>query len=355
VLESGKASTVKPQLVVGVAIATALFAAGCATPVTSPAPAALPAQSPGPHVTLTTEKTISLPGVGGHGDVVVTDPAAHSVYIAQSPDNNLVVLDTATNTVRTVVTGIPSANGIAFDDSHVFVAEAPANAVAVIAKSTWQVVATVPSGGKTPDALYADPVDGAIIVANDDSNNMEEFAASAPFAVRKTLALRPSPAKTGPDLGTYSATDDRVYQSDDNDVLVIDAKTLTIQRVVALPLAAGTAAKDMYYDQARHLLWIATSGPQALALDPATDAVVATVKTASGADQVAADRDRGLLFLGEGKAGVLGVIDLASHRNIADIKIEPDFHTQDHLPSSDLVYAYLNTSNTIAVDKISVQ
>jgi len=52
---------------------------------------------------------------------------------------------------------------------------------------------------------------------------------------------------------------------------------------------------------------------------------------------------------------VLGVIDLASHRDIADIKIEPDFHTQDYLPSSDLVYAYLNTSNTIAVDKISVQ
>lgn len=339
----------KPQLVVGVTIISAVLAAGCAAPATPNAP------SPAPRITLTTQKTISLPGVGGHGDVVVADPNAHAVYIAQSPDNNVIVVDTGTNTVKAVVARIPSANGIAFTDSYVFVAEAPAGAVAVIAKSNWQVVATVSSGGKTPDAVYFDSADNSVFVANDDSNNMEEFAASAPFAVRKTLALRPSPAKTGPDLGTYSAADDRIYQSDDNDVLVIDAKTLTIQRVVALPIAAGTAAKDMYYDQARHLLWIATSGPQALALDPATGAVVDTVKTASGADQVAADRDRGLLFLGEGKAGVLGVIDLASHRDIADIKIEPDFHTQDYLPSSGLVYAYLNTSNTVAVDKISVQ
>jgi YVTN family beta-propeller protein len=287
--------------------------------------------------------------------VVVTDPNAHSVYIAQSPDNNVVVIDTTTNTVRTVIPGIPSANGIAFNDTDMFVAEAPAGAVAVIDKSTWKVVATVASGGKTPDALYVDPTDNAVFVANDDSDNMEEFGASAPFAVRKTLALQPSPAKTGPDLGTYSPAGDQIYQADDNDVLVIDAKTLTIQRVVALPLAAGAAAKDMYDDQAHHLLWVATTGPEVLALDTATGTVVDQVKTASGADQVAVDRDRGLLFLGEGKAGALGVIDLASHRDIGDIKTEPDFHTQDYLPSSGVLYAYLNGSNTIAVDKVSIQ
>jgi YVTN family beta-propeller protein len=296
-----------------------------------------------------------LPGKGGHGDVVVADPAAHAVYVAQSPDNNVVVIDTTTNTVKAVVPAIAQANGIAFNDSYVFVAEAASNAVAVIAKPRWQVVATVPSGGKTPDAVYDDPAENSVFVANDDSNNIEQFSASPPFTVAGTLPLQPSPAKSGPDLGTYAPTQHRIYQADDNDVLVIDPKTRTIQKVISLPLPDGVAAKDMYYDPTRNLLWVATSGPQLLALDPANGTVVATVKTTSGADQISADPSRGLLFLGEGKAGVLGVVDIAARHAVTDIKTEPDFHTLDYLPGSDLVYAYLNASNQIAVEKIGQQ
>jgi DNA-binding beta-propeller fold protein YncE len=215
------------------------------------------------------------------------------------------------------------------------------------------VVATVASGGKTPDAVYYDAADHSVFVANDDSNDIEQFSASPPFTVSRTLPLQPSPAKSGPDLGTYSPSQDLIYQADDNDVLVINAKTRTIQKVINLPLPGGAAAKDMYYDPTSSLLWVATSGPQLLAVDPASGAVAATVKTTAGADQISADSSRGLLFLGEGKAGVLGVVDLATRRALTDIKTEPDFHTLDYLPGSDRVYAYLNASNRIAVDKIS--
>jgi YVTN family beta-propeller protein len=350
VLANSKGLFVMRKFVVGVASALAVLTAGCAA-----APVAPPAPAPAPTVSLTTEKAITLPGTGGHGDVVVADPSAHAVYIAQSPDNNVVVIDTTTNAVKAVIPHIPSANGITFTDPYVFVAEAPANAVAVIAKATWQVVATVPSGGKTPDALYYDSKDNRVFVANDDSNNMQEFTATAPFTIQGTLALQPSPAKTGPDLGTYSPAEDRIYQADDNDVVVIDAKNRVIQKVIQLQLPNGAAAKDMYYEQAHHLLWIATSGPEVLAVDTDTGATVATVKTASGADQVAADPQRGLLFIGEGKAGAMGVIDLATRHALANLTTEPDFHTQDSLPGTDLVYAYLNTSNVIDVDRIAIR
>lgn len=47
-------------------------------------------------------KTINLPGtVGGHGDIVAYDADTHSMWVAQSPDNNVVVIDTATNSVLT--------------------------------------------------------------------------------------------------------------------------------------------------------------------------------------------------------------------------------------------------------------
>jgi DNA-binding beta-propeller fold protein YncE len=320
------------------------------------ASAARPPQPRCPQqVTVSTEKAIPLPGVGGHGDVVTVDPAAHTVYIAQSPDNNVIVLDSRTNTIKAVIPDVPSANGITYTADDVFVASATSNSVKIIAKATWTTIATVPSGGGTPDAVYIDSRDNSVFVANDDTNTMEEFSATAPFTVLGTLALPASPtgSHSGPDLGTYVAASNRIYQAMDNTVLVIDPKTRTITNSFALPLPAGSAAKDMYYDSARHLLWVATGSPEVLAIAPGTGQVVYTVKTLSGTDQVAGDRADGLLFLGESQAGVMGVIDLATHRDIADIPTEAGFHTLDYQPRTGVVYAYLNNSNIVDVDRIT--
>jgi DNA-binding beta-propeller fold protein YncE len=340
----------KPVAGVAAISTAAVLTVSCATPTATPA--APTSQTPAPKVNITTQKTIALPGVGGHGDEVVVDPGAHFAYVAQSPDNNLVVINTTANSVEAVVPQIASGNGIAFSDSYVFVAEADAGVVAVIAKPSWKVIATVPSGGKTPDAVYHDPHQNSIFVTNDDSNNMEQFSATAPFAIEGTLTLDPAHVKTGPDLGTYASADDKIYQSDDNHVDVIDAKTRTIQKVFT-PLSADATAKDMYYDQAHHLLWVGTSDPKVLAIDPNSGKVVYTVKTASGMDQLAADTDDGLLFLGESKAGVMGVVNLATHENIADVKTESGFHTEGYLPGAHLAYAYLNQSNKIQIDSVS--
>ena len=77
-----------------------------------------------------------------------------------------------------------------------------------------------------------------------------------------------------------------------------------------------------------------TSDPRVLAIDLDTGKVVYTVKTASGMDQLAADTDDGLLFLGESKAGVMGVVDLATHENIVDVKTESGCHTEGYLPGA---------------------
>jgi len=96
---------------------------------------------PPKRVTVSTRDVIALPGVGGHGDVVTVDPTMHVAYIAHSPDNDVVVLDTTRNTVKTVLPDIPAANGIAFTRQYLFVAAATANAVKVISKATWKTVA----------------------------------------------------------------------------------------------------------------------------------------------------------------------------------------------------------------------
>jgi len=178
----------------GMAVMVAVLAAAPYGSTTPPPPTG---PDPAGGVTVTTKATIDLPGVGGHGDVVIADPDAHSVYVAQSPDNNLVVLNTDTNSIRTVIGNVPDANGIAYSPSYVFVAEAKPNMVAVIAKDTWRVVATVPSGGEAPDAVYYVPGKNSVFVGNIDSNNLVEFSATPPFAAQGTLALARTRVKMG--------------------------------------------------------------------------------------------------------------------------------------------------------------
>jgi YVTN family beta-propeller protein len=331
-------------------LTTGALVAGCS----AAGPAAQPAKSSASAtkaVTASTLKSIRLPGTGGHGDLVVADPDTHQVYVAQSPDNNVVVIDTATNTIRAVIGAVPNANGIAYNQDYLFVSEASTNKVAIISKATWRVIATVPSGGKTPDAIYADAKDHTIFVTNDGSNNTQYFSDSAPFKVLGNIPLQPAKPKLGPDLGTYAPTTNTIYQSDDNNVVVIDAATRTIKKVITLPLAAGTGAKDMYYDPRRDVLWVATSGKEILAVNPHTGSVVATVTIPSGADQLSSD-GAGLLFLGLGKAGVMGVIDMDTHKYLAGIPTEVDTHTLAYLPNSGLVYVYRGTSNVVDVVKI---
>ena len=113
----------------GAGFTAALLTASCATHTApAPTPGAQSTQAIAPKVAIDTAKTISLPGIGGHGDEVVVDPGAHVAYIAQSPDNHVVVIDTASNNIKTVVPQVANANGIAFTDSYVFVAEADAGA-----------------------------------------------------------------------------------------------------------------------------------------------------------------------------------------------------------------------------------
>jgi DNA-binding beta-propeller fold protein YncE len=346
-------SKVKLGAAAAMLMATALVAGcGTGTGTGTAGPGPTPAKSsaaPARTVTATKQKSIQLPGKGGHGDVVAADPGAHMVYVSQSPDDNVVVIDTATNTIKAVIGNVSGGTGIAYDQDYVFVSAASADQVAIISKATWSVIATVPSGGKSPDAIYVDSRDHTIFVANVDSNNMEFFSESAPFKVLGNFPLQPANAKS--DLGAYADKTNTIYQANDNSVVVIDAATRTIKKVISLPLPAGAAAKDMYYDAGSDVLWVGTSEKEILAINPTTGSVVANVATPSGMDQISSD-DTGLLFIGESKAGVMGVVDTTTHKYLASIPTEADTHTLAYLPNSGLVYVYRNTSNVVDVVKI---
>src|SRR4051794_26556349 len=115
--------------------------------------------------------TITLPGsLGGHGDWVTYDADTKTIWLAQSPDNNVVVIDATTNTIKAVIPNIGNANGIALTPQYAFVADVTNNTTDVIDKRTFQVVAMIPQTGTTPDSVTYISSTNQVAVASDDNN-----------------------------------------------------------------------------------------------------------------------------------------------------------------------------------------
>src|SRR6195952_5851329 len=171
-------------------------------------------------------KTINLPGtVGGHGDIVAYDADTKTVWLAQSPDNNVVVIDTTTNTIKATIPNIGNANGIALSPQYAFVADVTNNTTDVIDKHTFQVVAQVHQTGTTPDGVIYIPSTNQVAVASDDANVLDFINASGSFTQTASVQLQPNPAVTGPDVPLYVAQKDLIYQPVDQQVDVINPHT----------------------------------------------------------------------------------------------------------------------------------
>ncbi len=197
------------------------------------------------------QTTITLPGtVGGHGDWVTYDASTGYVWLVQSPDNNVVVINTATNQIVSTIPNIGNGNGIALTPNYAFVADVTNNQVDVINKSTFAVVTrlALPTGFTTPDSVTYIPNLNEIAVASDDANQ-EVFINASTLAVSAPLQLTPNPAVAGPDVSTYVPQTGFLYQPDDNVVDVINPST---QQIVAtwtlLPSAATGSVKPGVYD-----------------------------------------------------------------------------------------------------------
>ena len=295
-------------------------------------------------------KTIDLPGKGGHGDIVAYDPDQKAVYLAQTPDNNVLVISSDTQDITKVIPRMNGCNGIAVGPKYIYVANATDNKLAVIEKGTWNVVANVDTGGKTPDAVYYDAKDNKIFVANDDSNTMGVISTDAPFKLISSFPLSSDKAVSGPDLGVLIPEKGQLFQSVDNYVLVIDTATNKILKkfYTDVEITAKGGTKDMIYDPGSNIIWLGTTSKKVFAMNPDTGKMT-EVAAQSSMDQITFDPASKMVFIGEGGSGSLEVIDTTSKKSIGAIKLDEGFHTLDVDTNKHLVYAYLNTINKVAI------
>ncbi|MPW22069.1 hypothetical protein GCT13_35820 [Paraburkholderia sp. CNPSo 3157] len=292
-------------------------------------------------------KTIDLPGTkGGHGDWVTYDKDTHAVWLSQSPNHNVVVIDAKTMAVKKTLSGVDSGNGIDFDANHAYVTDATTGKLIIYDKHSFDRIAAVDTGGKTPDGVNVDTKSGTILIANDDSNNESIFDPKSPYKLTATFKLKPEDDKDGPDVALYVASTDRLYQPVGGKIDVINPNTHEIEAVWEFGLKS--AAKGGVYDSKTNHLIFGTSDKKMLVVDPTTGKPVTTIGVAGAVDQTAIDTDKRRAFIGD-KTGNLEVIDLDLNQVVDHIRTEPKVHTLTVDTATHRVYVYLNESNKVGV------
>lgn len=290
-------------------------------------------------------KTIDLPGgKGGHGDWTIYNPQTGMIWLSQSPDHAVVVIDPKTNAVAHVISGIPNGNGIGFAGANTFVADNDSNQVIVI--RNYKKVASL-TAGKGPDSVNFMTKEGRIYVSAGD-NQATEYSDKAPFKTAASFTLDPNPSKDGPDIAVYVAGLDEIFQPDDNKIDVIDAKTGKSVALWDLPIKSD--AKAASYDPKTGHIVIGTGDKEELVLDAKTGKIVATIPLPGAVDATIVDPGLRRAYVGD-KSGVVDVIDLDSNKLVASIPSELNMHTLAVDTRNHEVFVYRNVSNKVDVFK----
>jgi DNA-binding beta-propeller fold protein YncE len=291
-------------------------------------------------------KTITLPGTaGGHGDWTTFDPDTQTVWLSQSPDHNVVVIDATTNQIKGVIPGIENGNGIALTPQYAFLSDNQSGDTVIVDKRTLQTVGTVTPVGTGPNGTTYVPSTNQVFVST-DSNDMTVFSATPPFAQVATFRLQPDPSPSGPDVALYVPSKDLLYQPDGVAVDVIDPHK---DAVVAVwhPGIQGSS-KPLVYDPVTNHFILGTTDNHMLVLDGNTGQTIATIPVQGGVDETTIDVAARLAFAGD-KAGVIEMINLDTDQVVGTLPSEVNVHTLTVDPTNHEVFVYRNDSNQVDV------
>jgi DNA-binding beta-propeller fold protein YncE len=216
----------------------------------------------------------------------------------------------------------------------------------VVDKRTFRKVASIDSGGKTPDGVNVDTHTGKVFVANDDSNNETVFDSEPPFKRTDTLKLKPEDSKDGPDVALYVRSLDRLYQPVGSNIDVIDPNTNEVLAV--WDFGAKSDAKGGIYDSSTNHLIFGTGDRKMLVVDAASGKLVTTIPVTGAVDQTAIDVAKRRAFVGD-ETGNIEVVDLDSNQVVDHIATEKKVHTLTVDTKTHRVFVYLNASNKVGV------
>lgn len=233
--------------------------------------------------------TVPLPGEG-RGDYLFADAAARRLYVTHSGQVHVLDLDTLRS--LGAITGLKAAHGVAIDrpSGHGFVTDGGQDAVVMFDLASDRTLKTIPVGRK-PDSILRDGASGKVLAFNRESNDVSVIDPVS-GTVSRTVKLPAAPES--------AQSDDHgriwVNLDDGNAIAMIDARTMTLGRVLPLPGCDGPA--PLAFDRAHHLLFSGCGNQVMTVTDADSGRQLARVKVGDDPDGIMFDPVRKRILVG---------------------------------------------------------
>lgn len=258
--------------------------AGTRTSIPAGTRTSIPAADPG----YTRVADIQIGG-GASWDYLAVDPAAKRLYVSHGTE--VVVIDTAANTVVGRIADTPGVHGIAVPPGfgRAFTTNGRENTVSIVDTATLATLSRVPTGAN-PDAIVYEPSHREIYALNHTGHSATVIEA-ATGSVKATIPLSGTAESGAADPGLG-----RVFVNieDKGTVDVIDS---TAHAVVAhWPVAPADEPTGMAIDPASHRLFVG-GGTALVMIDTTTGKVVASAPICGGTDATFFDPGPKLVFV----------------------------------------------------------
>lgn len=317
--------------------------------------------------------TITLPKASSSFDISEVDPATRTYYYGDRV-NGVVAIDMDTNQIKAVITGFvgvrkatsvsgPDGVLLAKDRNELLVGDGDST-LKVVDLSKNAIVATISTGGTTRlDELAYDAKNQILAGTNPDED--VAFLNFISLKDRKVLGKITFPDATdGIEQPLFNTNDGMFYQNvpatkanPGGEIDVIDGQAMKIVRVIPLQ---GCGPKGLALGPNNHLMvGCGPSGTKAsghvssVIVDAASGQVLSTVTEVGGSDMVwynpgdnryyLAARDMTSDGTAAGKpAPVLGVIDAATNKWIANVPTGPGAHSVAVDPKTNHVFVPVN-------------
>jgi DNA-binding beta-propeller fold protein YncE len=235
-------------------LALALLLSGCSVPTTSSG--AQQASVPGYRAV----RDVRLPGDTSRWDYQVYDHASHRLYISHLGASQIVVFDTAQQTVVDIVKDVAGVHGLALvpDLGRLFASATDQNRVVAIDLSTLKVVGRA-STGSYPDGVAYAPEAHSVFVSN------EHGSGDSVIDARSSEYL--GEIELGGDIGNsqYDPARKVIYVAvgSRNELVTVDSTQRTVVDRSGLDGCSG--AHGVQVDTtARHRVFVACEGNAAL-------------------------------------------------------------------------------------------
>ncbi len=302
--------------------------------------------------------TVKVPGVAGRWDVMAIDPSAKRLYVSDTSNEALDVMDTTTQSFVAQIKGLPShvdakgnwsgSNGLAVapELNKVWVSDQVDSAVHIYDTTSLTQTAVVPTTQKGSDSVVYDPADKKVYVSNGDSKTITVLDATS-NKILTQIALPGSP-----ELAAWDPFDGTIHQnlSDMNGQVVINPKTDQI--MYGFPMSPGCEPHGLSFAPKNQYELVGCTKQLTLVIDGGTGNLVSGTNKIGGGDITGYNPVNNRFYVaasGQPGGPIVGVFDGTTGDYVGSAKTDKGAHLLAVDPSDGKVYVGAGAAGTILI------